>query len=89
MPTKHRNLRRLVSALLIFVGAVMLFAAVETIGGLIAIAAGIAIELGGIALEKRTPAPGGTGNAHRTAHKRTAAASSDARRDKGKAPGKR
>ncbi len=32
----------------------MLFAAVETVGGLVAIAAGIAIELVGIALEKRT-----------------------------------
>lgn len=66
MSAKHRNLRRLVSAVLIFTGAVMLFGAVETIGGLIAIAAGIAIEFGGIALEKRT-----------------AAASSDSRRDKG------
>lgn len=45
--------RRLVAALLIALGAVMLFAAPETLGGAIAIAAGVIIELVGIALEKR------------------------------------
>ncbi|MEO8007691.1 MAG: hypothetical protein ABI728_04115 [Betaproteobacteria bacterium] len=72
--------------MLIFAGAVMLFGAVESTGGLIAIAAGIAIELVGIALEKRTPKPGGAGNGQGTARKRTAAGS---QRDNGKAPRKR
>jgi hypothetical protein len=45
--------RRLFAALLIALGAVMLFAAPETLGGAIAIAAGVIIELVGIALEKR------------------------------------
>lgn len=45
--------RRLVAALLIALGAVMLFAAPETRGGLLAIAAGVIIEIVGIALEKR------------------------------------
>ncbi len=45
--------RRAVAALLIVLGAVMLFAAPETRGGLFAIAAGVIIEIVGIALEKR------------------------------------
>lgn len=45
--------RRLVAALLIALGAVMLFAAPETRGGLLAIAAGVIIEIVGIALDKR------------------------------------
>jgi drug/metabolite transporter (DMT)-like permease len=45
--------RRVVAALLIVLGAVMLFAAPETRGGLFAIAAGVIIEIVGIALEKR------------------------------------
>ena len=45
--------RRLLAAILIVLGAVMLFAAPETLGGLLAIAAGVMIELVGIALEKR------------------------------------
>jgi membrane-bound ClpP family serine protease len=46
--------RRILSAILIVLGAVMLFAATETLGGLIAIGAGVVIEVVGIALEKRT-----------------------------------
>ena len=45
--------RRAIAALLIVLGAVMLFAAPETRGGLFAIAAGVIIEIVGIALEKR------------------------------------
>lgn len=45
--------RRLVAALLIALGAVMLFAAPETIGGLVAIAAGVIVEAAGLTLEKR------------------------------------
>lgn len=45
--------RRVVAALLIALGAVMLFAAPETLGGVLAIAAGVIIEIVGIALEKR------------------------------------
>lgn len=45
--------RRLVAGLLIVLGAVMLFAAPETRGGVLAIAAGVIIEIVGIALEKR------------------------------------
>ena len=45
--------RRVLAALLIVLGAVMLFAAPETRGGLFAIAAGVIIEIVGIALEKR------------------------------------
>jgi drug/metabolite transporter (DMT)-like permease len=45
--------RRVVAALLIALGAVMLFAAPETLGGVLAIAAGVMIEIVGIALEKR------------------------------------
>jgi drug/metabolite transporter (DMT)-like permease len=45
--------RRVVAALLIVLGAVMLFAAPETLGGVLAIAAGVIVEIVGIALEKR------------------------------------
>ncbi len=45
--------RRVVAALLIALGAVMLFAAPETLGGALAITAGVIIEIVGIALEKR------------------------------------
>ncbi len=45
--------RRVVAALLIALGAVMLFAAPETLGGVLAITAGVIIEIVGIALEKR------------------------------------
>jgi len=45
--------RRVVAALLIVLGAVMLFAAPETRRGMFAIAAGVIIEIVGIALEKR------------------------------------
>jgi hypothetical protein len=45
--------RRVVAGLLIALGAVLLFAATETLGGLLAIAAGIVIEVVGIALERR------------------------------------
>jgi hypothetical protein len=47
------KLRRVFAVILIALGAVMLFAAPETLGGLLAIAAGVTIELVGIALEKR------------------------------------
>ncbi|MEQ1879610.1 MAG: hypothetical protein ABL878_01415 [Burkholderiales bacterium] len=45
--------RRMLAALLVALGAVMLFAAPETFGGLIAIAAGVVVESVGIFLEKR------------------------------------
>ncbi|MGQ0577945.1 MAG: hypothetical protein ACT4PQ_03430 [Betaproteobacteria bacterium] len=45
--------RRVVAALLIVLGAVMLFAAPETLGGVLAIAAGVIVEIVGITLEKR------------------------------------
>lgn len=45
--------RRWVAAALVVLGAVMLFAAPETLGGLLAMAAGVMIEVVGIALEKR------------------------------------
>ena len=45
--------KRVVAVLLIALGAVMLLAAPATVGGLIAIAAGVAIEIVGITLEKR------------------------------------
>ena len=45
--------RRVVAALLIAIGAALLFAAPETAGGLLAIIAGVLIEVVGIALEKR------------------------------------
>jgi hypothetical protein len=77
MRARHRNLRRLVSAVLIFAGAAMLFGAVETVGGLVAIAAGIAIELVGIALEKRPQ------------QDRPAPPSSDSKRDNAETPGRR
>jgi hypothetical protein len=44
--------RRLVAAVLIVLGVVVLFAAPETLGGLFVIAAGVVIELVGIGLEK-------------------------------------
>jgi drug/metabolite transporter (DMT)-like permease len=45
--------RRVLAALLIALGAVLLFAAPETLGGVLAIVAGITIEVVGIALERR------------------------------------
>ena len=48
-----KTARRVFAAVLIVIGAVTLFAAPETLGGLLAIAAGVTIELVGIALEKR------------------------------------
>ena len=47
------KLRRLVAAFFVVIGVVILFAAPETPGGLFAIAAGVVIEVAGIALEKR------------------------------------
>lgn len=45
--------RRLIAVLLVVLGAGMLFAAPETRGGMIAIVAGVIIEIVGIALERR------------------------------------
>ncbi|HWQ40369.1 MAG TPA: hypothetical protein VNM24_17455 [Burkholderiales bacterium] len=45
--------RRLSAIVLVLLGAAMLFAAPETLGGLLVIGAGVAVELVGIALEKR------------------------------------
>lgn len=45
--------RRILAGLLILVGALMLFLATETTGGLLLILAGIAVEGVGIALEHR------------------------------------
>ncbi len=45
--------RRVVATLLIVLGAVMLFAAPETLGGVLAIATGVIVEIVGITLEKR------------------------------------
>jgi drug/metabolite transporter (DMT)-like permease len=47
------KVRRLIASVLIVLGVVILFAAPETPGGLFAIAAGVVIELAGIAMEKR------------------------------------
>lgn len=48
-----RRARRIVAALLIAVGAVLMVMAPETWGGLLLIGIGIAVEVAGIALEKR------------------------------------
>lgn len=48
-----RKPRRLIAATLIVVGAVILFAAPDTRGGLLMIGLGILIEVIGISLEKR------------------------------------
>ena len=45
--------RRVLAAVLIALGGVLMFAAPETRGGLYAIIAGVTIELVGIVLEKR------------------------------------
>ena len=45
--------RRIVAALLIVIGAVAMFAAPKTLGGILMIAAGVLIEILGIALERR------------------------------------
>lgn len=45
--------RRLLAAVLIVLGGVLLFAAPETWGGLYVIIAGVTIEVVGIVLEKR------------------------------------
>jgi hypothetical protein len=49
----HKVLRRVVAAVLIAFGAVLMFAAPETRSGLVVILLGVAIELAGIALERR------------------------------------
>jgi hypothetical protein len=48
-----RKPRRAIAAGFIVLGGVMLFAAPNTLGGMLMIAAGIVIEVVGIALEKR------------------------------------
>lgn len=45
--------RRVVAGVLIVVGAVLMFAAPETLSGVLVIALGVAIEIAGIALERR------------------------------------
>ncbi|HKK14357.1 MAG TPA: hypothetical protein VKA14_06810 [Gammaproteobacteria bacterium] len=46
-------LRRLSAAVLILLGALLLWLAPETISGIVLIVAGVAIELAGIAIERR------------------------------------
>ena len=45
--------RRVVAGVLIVLGAVLMFAAPETLSGVIVIVLGLAIEIAGIALERR------------------------------------
>ena len=49
----QKRTRRILAGLLIGVGALLLFLATETTGGLILILAGVVIEVVGIALEHR------------------------------------
>ena len=49
----YRIQRRVVAAVLIVLGAVLMLAAPETLSGAIVIAFGVAIEIAGIALERR------------------------------------
>ena len=48
-----KGTRRIVAGLLIAVGAVLMVMAPETWGGLLLIVVGVAVEVAGIALEKR------------------------------------
>jgi len=50
---KQRRPRRVVAALLIGLGGVLMFLAPEMWAGLLVLAAGVALELVGIALERR------------------------------------
>jgi hypothetical protein len=45
--------RRVVAGMLIVFGAVLMFAAPETLSGALVVALGVAIEIAGIALERR------------------------------------
>jgi uncharacterized membrane protein YccC len=51
---KHKNLRRTLGAVLVGVGAVLMWLAPEVWSGLVLLAAGIALEIAGIALEHRS-----------------------------------
>jgi len=48
---KHKGLRRALGAVLVGVGAVLMWLAPEVWSGVVLLAAGIAIEIAGIALE--------------------------------------
>ena len=50
---KHKSLRRALGALLVFAGAVLMWLAPEVWSGVLLLAAGIALEIAGIALEHR------------------------------------
>lgn len=49
----YRLQRRVLAAVLIVFGAVLMLAAPETLSGALVIALGVAIEIAGIALERR------------------------------------
>jgi len=51
---KHKGLRRALGAVLVGVGAVLMWLAPEVWSGLVLLAAGIALEIAGIALEHRS-----------------------------------
>jgi uncharacterized membrane protein YccC len=51
---KHKSLRRTLGAVLVGVGAVLMWLAPEVWSGLVLLAAGIALEIAGIALEHRS-----------------------------------
>ena len=50
---RHKGLRRALGALLVGVGAVLMWLAPEVWSGVMLLAAGIALEIAGIALEHR------------------------------------
>jgi hypothetical protein len=50
---KHKRLRRALGAVLVFVGGVLMWLAPEVWSGAVLLAAGIALEIAGIALEHR------------------------------------
>ena len=54
----HRRLRRAAGAALVILGGALMWLAPEALTGAILMAAGIALEIAGIALEHRAGAPG-------------------------------
>jgi hypothetical protein len=54
---RHRRLRRAAGAALVILGGVLMWLAAEALTGAILMAAGIGLEIAGIALEHRAGAP--------------------------------
>ena len=52
-PMNARTLRRIAGGTLVVVGALLMWLSTEALGGALVMAAGIALELFGIALERR------------------------------------